>query len=87
MHEASFDNKGTICGYGGPDLRRHSWSRGDHLWQPQGLVRVDHPQQRILPQMVRGTYFGMGNHLWHNNTMQGTCSSYAIAFCEHKTSY
>ena len=40
--------------------------RGDHLWQPY-LVRGDHPRQHILPQMVRGTYFG-GDHLWHDRT-------------------
>ena len=59
MHEASFQKiilRGTICGYGGP-LTAPQMVRGDHLWQPY-LVRGNHPQQHILPQIVRGTYFG-----------------------------
>ena len=57
---------------------------GDHLWQPYGLVLVDHPQQRILPQMIWGTYFAMGDHLWHDNTMQGTCMAVMLAFVSTK---
>ena len=62
----------------GDHLRCHRWSGGGHLWQPY-LVQGDHPQQHILPQMVRGDLF-WGDHLWHDSTYQYLYSKLPFVF-------
>ena len=63
-------------------MHKASFQKEDHLWLwgttydatdgPGGpsmaaiLGPGDHPQQHILPQMVRGDLFG-GDHLWHDS--------------------